>query len=177
MGYDGVVCTLTVRPLVRWTEITSKDHAHQFMQNGVVKQKIHVGTFGIRMLTKTTGAIMVSDITSNVEAIVQLAVLSTFPRAVTAFIALYCLGLVSELYRRARRTRFSIQSQIRYAVAKMMLAEIGFRGLLGGDWKGKASAMRGLGRRRLLDHMNDVFHQAVSDGNLQPCDLENMAKK
>jgi len=101
--------------------------------------------------------------------------MACLPDAFVGFIALYCMGLFSEIYRRAKRTRLSVFAMLHSAAARFMLAEVAFRGLIGGIWQGSAVTLGGLTPSMLLSHMKEVFHDHMMDGTLPEEELRRMS--
>jgi len=106
---------------------------------------------------------------------VAAAVLMQVPQVIVGFVALYCMGLVSEIHRRAKRTRLNLFALFHSAAAKFMLAEVAFRGLIGGVWHGSATTLKHLTRTTLLRRLKDVFNEHILDGTLQEDELERMS--
>merc|ERR1719410_2984885 len=61
------------------------------------------------------------------------------------------------------------------AAANFMLAEVAFRGLIGGIWQGSAVTLGGLTPSMLLSHMKEVFHDHMLDGTLPEEELRQMS--
>jgi len=114
------------------------------------------------------------DWPSAVKGIVDVAVLLTVPSTLVGMVALYGMGLISEVYRHAQRTRLSIFAMYHTAAAKFMLAEVAFRGLVGGVWQGNAASLHGLTPLMLYRHIKEVFQEHVADGTLQEEELYRM---
>jgi len=185
LSHAGVLCTLTVEVLPRTAPTEELVDALPLQTNSVTAGNTGTGHHvlaaaismhhGVLFTMSASGTIRKFGLVQCVELIVQLAVLFTFPRKMTNVLALYGLGLISEIYRRARRTRLRIRTALQQSVAKILLAENSFRGLTGSLWEGHARIpMR---KRDVLHHLKEVFQ--TPDGEPSEVDekaLEDLAK-
>eukprot|EP00419_Tripos_fusus_P010027 CAMPEP_0172661472 /NCGR_PEP_ID=MMETSP1074-20121228/4718_1 /TAXON_ID=2916 /ORGANISM="Ceratium fusus, Strain PA161109" /LENGTH=801 /DNA_ID=CAMNT_0013477241 /DNA_START=411 /DNA_END=2816 /DNA_ORIENTATION=- len=168
--HEGVVCFLKVRIRPTWSvrkstgmmRIGNESVVHTRVSTGVVVNLKVGGTFAFFELRKA------------VSAIAESMVLLQIPIIIVRFIALYCMGFISEMYRRAYRTSVNIYKEFHTTCARMMVMEVGFRGLLGGVWKGRVGHSHGLTIDNVFDHLCDIFHDAIDDGQLNGADLKRL---
>jgi len=95
------------------------------------------------------------------------------PLFIVEFVALYCLGILSEIYRNAKRSQLNVYRHFHSAMARMMIAEMGFRGLMGGAWHGSVLKLQ-LTEQGVLEHLSDVFGEQIGTGTLQMEELQRM---
>lgn len=131
--------------------------------------------YGVAIVTRIAGRYWEFDFEKLLSTFVKMFVLFQIPSLVTRCLALYFFGQLSEIYRRARRTKLNVHSHFQDAIAKMMLAAMGFRGLMGGIWKGKSSEIDGLTIREWHTHMLDLFHSHIDSGAICERQLKHMA--
>jgi len=100
-------------------------------------------------------------------------VILQLPLFIVEFVALYCLGILSEIYRNAKRSQLNVYKHFHSAMAKMMIAEMGFRGLMGGAWHGSVLKLS-LTEQGVFEHLSDVFGDQIDAGTLQKEELQRM---
>jgi len=118
-------------------------------------------TFGVSVKLRVTGAIRAFDARRFVSSFVECFVLAQIPGLCAQFVCLYCLGVTSAMYRRARRRVFNVPSNFCTTVTKMMVSEMGFRGLMGGVWQGRVANLDGITQDALHAHLHDLLHHQL----------------
>merc|ERR1712129_35510 len=103
------------------------------------------------------GSIKTFSFAQLVRGCVDLTVFLSLPAVIVQFVAMYLLGLVSEVYRHSARIKLNIFNKFHNTVAKLMLAEVAFRGLMGGKWDGRTWDLGSLTPRMLLTRLEDIF--------------------
>jgi len=174
-SFDYVDCRLTVVATASWTRRTRADtlelpdFPHGESQ---VLMRRHVA-YGVAVELTVGGLFWTYSIEKALSFIVQLIVILQLPLFVVEFVALYCLGILSEIYRSAKRTQLNVFKAFHSAMARMLLAEIGFRGLMGGEWEGSVLKLS-LSQHGVLGHLTDVFGEQIKAGMLQMEELKRM---
>jgi hypothetical protein len=79
---------------------------------------------------------------------------------------MYLLGLVSEVYRDTARTKLNIFSKFHNTMAKLMIAEVAFRGMVG-KWDGRTRDLCSLSPRMLHERLQDIFGEATHLGQTE----------
>ena len=108
-----------------------------------------------------------------VRAFVDITVLLHIPNMVVQFIAMYLMGVSSEVYRHTARTKLNIISKIHNSIAKLMLAEVAFRGMVS-DFSSCIEDLPSLRPSMLLGRLQDVFLDEFNVGELQVDELQKM---
>jgi len=176
LSHRGVVCYLTIEVHMQWTS-----SANSAIHLGVPPTTAELTLVeraqtrhGIRVAKKVIGRYQTFDVFKIVNKIVSFVVIIELPRRFTYFLLLYCLGITSEIYRRAIRSKFDTISYFQNAVARILIAEAGFRGLMGGKWTGSCETLEGLTKRDLFHHMCDIFGHHISTGEMQESTLKSL---
>merc|ERR1712129_15601 len=120
------------------------------------------------------GDIMTFSWSQVVRGFVDLVVVLTLPSVIIQFVAMYLMGVVSEVYRHTARTKLNIFAKFHSTIAKLMLAEVAFRGLVG-KWDGRTKDLGGLSPPMLLQRLEDIFEDVRSTGLLGQEELMKMA--
>lgn len=171
----NVVCTISAQVQVAWTEMPLISEVVEVATpTGLVEAVRTWGGQGVAVRTQVVGIFKTFDMARLVAALVNFIVLFRLPRYFTQFVALYCLGLVSEIYRRARRTKVSAYNDFKHALTRSMMAETSFRAMVGGRFTESISGM-GVTPSLWLDRLTELFQQQIEDGQLCREDLQAMA--
>jgi len=177
-NHPGTVCFLRVSATVEWTVGPTSQIGLQLpfaVAGSMHVESTHLSV-GVEVQAREIGGYYaVFSYRHTVRAIVDCLVLWQVPFYIVKFLGLICLGQLSELYRRAARTRFDFFGHVPRAISKMMLANTGFRGLLGGLWTGRANKLPAMSRRGLSDHLFDLFDDSVQSGLLSQQEVQQMA--
>lgn len=170
---DHMTCLITVTPALGWTRAPPSSEFVRLSGGGAAwrTRRAH----SVAIVTAVSGHVYIFDWPAAVRGIVDVAVMMQLPSAVVGFIALYCMGLISGVYRHAKQTKLSVFAMFHAAAAKLVLAEVAFRGLIGGIWHENAAALSDLTPSMLLKHMREVFHGHVTEGTLQEEELRRMS--
>jgi len=128
---------------------------------------------GVTLTAHIRTGYQVFDLSTFVENVVNVLVILRLPQVVVQFIALYCLGIVSKIYRGLHSAKINIFSQLHSYVSRHLLAVAGFRGLVG-QWEGRVSALPSLTRKQLQNYLEDVFAEEFDKQILNPEDLRRM---
>jgi len=169
LSHRGVVCYLTVEVLTQGT-LGVNTYIHLDIPAeaaGLTKIERAQTRHGIRLKNRVTGSYHTFDISKVVTMLVNLLVLVKLPHRLACFVLLYCFGLTSEIYRRAIRSKLNVIKYFQNAVAQILIAEAGFRGLLGGKWKETPDNLQGLRKQHLFKHMNHIFDHHLKSGDMQ----------
>jgi len=169
-SHKGVVCFLRVRIRPTWMLRKSTD-AIQMGNQYAAHTRISTG---VVVSTQVEGSFAFFELRKAVSAIAESMVLLQIPIIIVQFIALHCMGFISEMYRRAYRTSVNIYKEFHTTCARMMVMEVGFRGLLGGVWDGRVGESDGLTIENVFDHLCDIFHEAIDSGELNGADLKRL---
>jgi len=100
-----------------------------------------------------------------VRGFVDILVVLTVPKLVVYFIAMYMMGLVSEVHRSAARTKLNVFGKFHGCIAKTFLAEVAFRGLLNNF----TDRMKDLGTvtpQVLLKRLERIFGESLREDEL-----------
>lgn len=172
--FHVVHCTVTVDADITWTRRSRVDStALPTPSNGAEEAFRKRLAYGVAVKLQVGGRMHTYNIGKLVSFLVESMVIMQLPLCVAQFMALYCMGIISEIYRSAKRTRLNIFEHFHSALSRMMLAEIGFRGLVGGKFEGSVSELS-LTKAGLFHHITDVFAQQIDSGVLQLDEVKKM---
>eukprot|EP00419_Tripos_fusus_P000275 CAMPEP_0172692724 /NCGR_PEP_ID=MMETSP1074-20121228/25466_1 /TAXON_ID=2916 /ORGANISM="Ceratium fusus, Strain PA161109" /LENGTH=633 /DNA_ID=CAMNT_0013512989 /DNA_START=229 /DNA_END=2130 /DNA_ORIENTATION=- len=121
-----------------------------------------------------TGEMFTFDWLYFLSGFVDIAVVMQIPRVLMRIIAMYCLGMTSEVYRGTARTKFNLFNKFHGAVAQLMLGEIAFRGLVG-NWHSRMTDLSTLTPQIFHARLRDIFCDHSTSGDLLDEELEKMA--
>lgn len=171
----GVVCFVTVRVNPIWTafEYTDLTQFPDASQNQTARRTRRA--HGIAVQLKVGGAYYSFDFHKLVQFFVNAFVLLQLPLVIAHFFILRCLGDMSEVYRDARKSRFNMSQGLFNAITRSVVAEMGFRCMLGGIWQGSMADLKGMSSRHLFRHISDVCREEVKSGILQEVELKRVA--
>merc|ERR1719362_572949 len=99
--------------------------------DGMLKTERLRQVHGVLFSTRVSGDYREFNAYATISTLLELFVLFQVPPFIIRLVALHCLGALSQVYRHARSTRLNIYSHFHCGIARMLLAEIGFHGLLG----------------------------------------------
>lgn len=172
---EKVVCLVTVHVTPVWTIRESTDFTQFAALSEGSQQSMRIrSASGVIVTLKVSGEIRTFSIERLVSFVVQALVLLQIPFFVTQFVAMHGLGFMSEIYRKAKCSQLNVFTMFYSAITRMIMAEMGFRGLVG-DFTGSMSSLQGIDKRCLYNHLCDVFHDEISDGILQTHEVKKMA--
>lgn len=175
-NHDGVVCYLTVRALPRWTSRPSTGVTINMPSiNGSGSIYQHHVLHGVRFTTSVTGSFVTLDLSGIFRFLINFMVLFQVPRRVVHFTALYLLGLTSEVYRRAVRSKFHMLQHFRSAITRILVAEAGFRCSLEDGLAEKPEVMQRLKSKDVFERLHSIFQSQISDRILHMHDLRSIA--
>jgi len=109
-----------------------------------------------------------------VRGFVDIIVLVQVPSFVAQFVAMYLMGVTSEVYRHTARTKLNIFAKFHNTVAKLMLAEVAFRGLVS-DFSSHIDDLESLTPQLLLLRLQDVLSDVIRAGGLLGEEVVRMA--
>jgi len=109
-----------------------------------------------------------------VRGFVDILVLMQIPSSVVQFVAMYLMGVTSEVYRNTARTKLNIFGKFHNTVSKLMLAEVAFRGLVG-DYSNGIEQLQSLTLPLLLSRLQDLFLGQSRTGELKDEEIVRMA--
>jgi len=170
-----VVCVVRVLAEERWTYLpVVHDRMYIPVQDSaVVVERLQIA-YGVSVTTAVEGRYRTWNGRTAVQAVLELFVLFQIPLFIIRFVALYLLGSVSKMYRRARSTRFNIYSNFHCGIARMLMAEVGFRGLMGGMWTEKIAG-NGVCLDILSKHISDLLYDQLRNRILKHEDIHRIA--
>merc|ERR1719215_1550977 len=129
---------------------------------------------GVAMDVHISGHIWTFSWYQLVRGAIDIVVLLHIPVAVVQFVAMYLMGVSSEIYRGTARTKLRIFGKFHNLVAKLMLAEVAFRGLVN-DFSSSIEDLECLTPDLLLTRLMDVFMDVCQSGKLMPEEVVRMA--
>jgi hypothetical protein len=173
LSHLGVVCHLTVQVLTQWTP-GANSFIHQDLPStaaGPTTVERAQTRYGIRVAKRVVGSYRTFDIFKIVTTLVNFVVLVQLPKRFVCFVLLYCLGLNSEIHRRAVRSKFNAISYFQNGVARILIAQAGFCSLMRGKWKCTAG---NLTKSSLFEHMCDIYKDRLNSGEMQLDTLKSL---
>jgi len=171
--FGQVDCFLTVVAMVTWTRRQRADLITAPGPGVDSQETLRKTIYGVSIELNVKGKFWTYAFADAVSFFVQCLVILQLPLFVVEFVALYCLGILSEIYRNAKRSQLNVYKHFHSAMARMMIAEVGFRGLMGGAWHGSVLKLH-LTEQGVLEHLTDVFGDQISAGTLQMGELQRM---
>jgi len=173
---NHVDCTMSVRVLPAWTvrkHTDIIDHPGTGDSGRPIVSRSR-RTMGASVSLKVTGAFERFDFERTLRFFVDSIVLMQVPIYFIRFLALFCMGSLSSVYRRARSTKVSLFRDFTSALARMMVASSAYRHLIGAAWDDPATELPGLTQGMMFEQMRDVFAEPIQSGVLQVDDLRRM---
>jgi len=163
-------CFISVDVHVAWTPMPALSEVFfaKTMDDILVK-RVRKGR-GVTVTQRVKGIFTRFSITRLLHFIVSFIVLFQVPKQAVLFVLLFCLGILSEVYRRARRTKISPYSHFETAITRAMIAKAGYQGLVGTE-----PFAKGIHPKCLLRHMKDLFADEVHSGIVMPHTIVDMA--
>jgi len=171
---DVNLCTMRVSVIPAWTVRKQTDLVE--LPAGLNNQtilRVRTST-GVAVSLKVTGKFKHFDSVRALRFFCDSVVLLQLPMLLVRFLTLFALGSLSSVYRRARMSRVDVYHDFHVAFAKMMIAIVGFRGIMGGIWTGQARELPGLTRPCMLHQLTDVFEEPLRKGQLEMDELHRM---
>jgi len=129
---------------------------------------------GVALSVHVRGSMFTFSWMQLVRGFVDMLVLLQIPSYVVRFVAMYLMGVTSEIYRGTARTKLRIFGKFHNLVAKLMLAEVAFRGLVN-DFSSSIEDLENLTPDLLLTRLMDVFMDVCQSGKLMPEEVVRMA--
>eukprot|EP00419_Tripos_fusus_P005749 CAMPEP_0172678998 /NCGR_PEP_ID=MMETSP1074-20121228/15765_1 /TAXON_ID=2916 /ORGANISM="Ceratium fusus, Strain PA161109" /LENGTH=756 /DNA_ID=CAMNT_0013497107 /DNA_START=161 /DNA_END=2428 /DNA_ORIENTATION=- len=170
-----VLCRVTVEAQTRRTAAPVMHDLVQVPQvDGVLKTERLRQVHGVLLSTRVSGDYREFNAYATISTLLELFVLFQVPPFIIRLVALHCLGALSQVYRHARSTRLNIYSHFHCGIARMLLAEIGFHGLLGSSRQEGLTGQGCLSEEHIVAHMQDIFHEQVKKGVLAADELERI---
>jgi len=171
----AIVCLVTAQVVPAWQMRTNTDYVLLgALDNGRRAWRNRLA-HGVVVQLKVTGDFRKFDFKKFMDFFVSSLVLLQLPFHISEFIALYMLGFISEIHRSAKRSKLNVSNDFYSTIARMLVAEMGFRGLMRGQWKGSIKHLSGLTSQDLLHHIYGVFNEEIQSGVLQRHELQRMA--
>jgi len=175
--HDGVVCFVTVRvePLSAAAALERKDIVQFPMpsQNQTAWRTRAARVVAVSL--KAGGSYRYVNFSAAPQVLINMLVLLQLPALVLSFIVLHCLGQQSQVYRNARKSRFDPFQQFVDAISRSMVAEAGFRGMLGGAWKDGMAELEGLSPQHLFQHLRGICGDELTSGAMHEAKLQQVA--
>eukprot|EP00931_Biecheleriopsis_adriatica_P003693 TRINITY_DN105469_c0_g1_i1.p1 TRINITY_DN105469_c0_g1~~TRINITY_DN105469_c0_g1_i1.p1 ORF type:complete len:606 (+),score=87.71 TRINITY_DN105469_c0_g1_i1:53-1870(+) len=163
---DGLATDVTVSVLPVWNsekEIVTYSEFGAF-RNGSVE--IEQFMYGVTPIFTSAGHYRRFNIYALLSALVNATVILSLPGIVTTFLALYCVGSSSAVFRTAVKQPFSIYRSMHDSFMKMFVANAAFRFLTDSGSKNSADEIKGLSGDEVYNFILDVFRQEVSSGGV-----------
>jgi len=120
---------------------------------------------GVALSARVRGTIYTFSWIQVVRGCVDVIVVLHVPHYIVYFIAMYLLGLISEVYRNAAQARFNVFNHFHSSVAKLILSEVAFRGIVG-DFESDMHDLPGMTPNMLFYRLQDIFKHYVDSGVL-----------
>merc|ERR1719217_511476 len=132
---------------------------------------------GVQVHVSISGVFEYYDQSALITAIVNSIVILQLPGQIILGLAVFCIGLLSEIYYAAQSQRLNISAQFHGAVARHMNSTAAFRQITG--QAGKIN--HGMTFAELRKQMKAVFHadiksEANPDGDLDMDEFEQMVR-
>jgi len=105
---------------------------------------------------RVTGEIYTWSLKAFISGAVDILVVLQLPSMVVYFVAMYLMGPTSQVYRGAARTKLNIFSKFHSSIAKMLLAEVAYRGLVN-NFTGHLDDLVSVTPPLLLERLEDIF--------------------
>jgi len=148
--FPDILCIVKVVPTPQWSYVVTGDQTF----------------YGVEVRATVTGSYRVFDISKLIATTVHFIVLLQIPRTLVQLIALYGLGFMSKLYRRAWSRKFRPQHTFQNTLSKVLHAEMSFRGMVGGDWTSDSTSLGGISCNELKRRLQHIFQDELSSGTL-----------
>jgi len=129
------------------------------------QQRVH----GVAMEVRVTGQIYTFSWYQVVRGVVDILVVLQIPRIIVYFVAMYMMGLISQVHRSTARTKFNIFSKFHSSMAKLLLAEVAFCGLVN-NFTDRMTELVSVTPKLLLQRLEDIFR-----GHLQREEITKLA--
>jgi len=128
---------------------------------------------GIALSARVSGTIYTFSWVQVVRGFVDITVVLQIPRFIIYIISMYMMGLVSEIYRGSAKTKLNIFGKFHGSVAKLILAEVAFRGLVG-DWNNSRENLPGITPKMMFKRLQSIFQAQLDSGILDENELLKM---
>jgi len=173
-GHDGDVCFVKVKSIPAWNSRTEMIYterpgpkrrrtAYTYRYSQGVTVQIHVsGSFGF------------FDAPKLLNGLVSVIVLLGVPTIFIQFVAIFLLGLLSEIYYNAQRQVLNIYEAFHGISSRMMVSSIGFRGLTN-QWRKRSHNMKAMEFGDIRYHMKEAFHADIARGVLDKQEIDLLA--
>jgi hypothetical protein len=171
LAAEVVVCHLSVQVIPTLTSLVNTDFL-EIAGHGTNRTALRTRTmYGARVSIKVSGEFSTFDMILCLNFLVDCIVLLQLPFYLVQFIALNCLGFISEIYRSAKKAHFNVQQQVFGQVARLMLAGSGFEAMAAADGDGSH-----LSEHDILTRLQECFHAEIEGGILTEHETVSMAK-
>jgi len=172
--FRRVYCTVNVDVIVEWTRRSYIDFTVLPSPSNNATEALRKRlAYGVAVELRVSGRMYTYNIATFFSFLVESIVVMQLPLFIVQFISLYCMGIISEIYRSAKRTRLNIFQHFHSALSRMVLAEMGFRGIVGGKWQGSVADLE-LTETELYQHITDIFSEQINSGVLQVAEVRRM---
>jgi len=172
LSHSGVVCYVTVNVLAQWSQMQPPPDTIWIGDDAQTAKRTRLA-FGAAINMKVTGTFKKFSYSNAILALVETVIVFKLPLFVARLISMYFMGIISVIYRRARDLKFNIYTHYRESIAKLVQAEVAFRSLVGGIWRGPV-AKKELPMRHLYLHLCDAFDDHMKSGKLSKTELRCM---
>jgi len=121
-------------------------------------QRVH----GVSIDVRLKGRIYTFSWYQVVRGAVDILVVLQVPRIIVYFVAMYMLDLISKVYRGTARTKLNVFRKFHSSIAKLLLAEVAFRGLIN-NFTDRMPELGTVTPQLLLQRLVDIFHGKLNE--------------
>eukprot|EP00419_Tripos_fusus_P006013 CAMPEP_0172694140 /NCGR_PEP_ID=MMETSP1074-20121228/26491_1 /TAXON_ID=2916 /ORGANISM="Ceratium fusus, Strain PA161109" /LENGTH=900 /DNA_ID=CAMNT_0013514625 /DNA_START=14 /DNA_END=2716 /DNA_ORIENTATION=- len=171
----SIICLVTAHVVPAWQTRTSTDYVLFGALDAGRRTWRNRLAHGVVVKLKVTGEFRKFDFKKFMDFFVSSLVLLQLPFHISEFIALYMLGFISEIHRSAKRSKLNVSNDFYSTIARMLVAEMGFRGLMRGQFRAGIKNLAGLTSADLYRHIAGVFDEEIQKDVLQRHELQRMA--
>eukprot|EP00931_Biecheleriopsis_adriatica_P124113 TRINITY_DN99210_c0_g1_i1.p1 TRINITY_DN99210_c0_g1~~TRINITY_DN99210_c0_g1_i1.p1 ORF type:complete len:606 (+),score=80.64 TRINITY_DN99210_c0_g1_i1:32-1849(+) len=171
---DGITSDITVSALPVWNAEQDVSTIAQFedFRNGTVE--VERKMYGITPVFSSGGSYKLFSWPALMQAFVNATVILSLPGIVTTFLALYCVGSSSVVFRKTVRRPFNIFRSICDSFMKMFIANATFRFLTDAGSHLPADETLGMSGDEVYNFIFDVFKNEVSSGTLSADEISTI---
>lgn len=175
-----VICYITVALRPAWNTMALRDSGQSPGNDEWDITTVFRTAGGIGVEFDAGGVFYFFRFENLLTGIVSAVVIMNLPATIIKFVILYCMGLVSTIYRNAQRKPLKIYANFHGVIARMFITASLFRGLLlrrekqPRIWDETVCEKKGLTRLDLSQHVKDVLAHWVMSGDLSSEELATL---
>lgn len=176
------VCDVYVQVSPAWNARLSTDYTtldKKSNSSGVRRptQIHHRRAYGVTFTFTKGGSFAYFSLSAFITGIVNAYVMIGIPLQIVGFVALYGIGVVSQIYQNVLYQKFSIFEQFHGLAARMMTSAMGFRALTD-QWTTDMKQMRSMNYQDIEKRMIENFaHKMKAEGEKEATLQEDEVKK